>query len=379
MIRCFKIVLIVFLVCYLGIGYGQEDSLKVKFDKEFYYSESMKNSSSKNRILYFSNLGNSFYFMHLGPVIDALTLMYDSTKDIKYLNDAQLLISNILNSSVENSNGFKSWKSYSDNKEYKVSNDKEWMLYEGHLFRYISKYAYYVSLQKDLSQDIIDFNQVLISFIDKNVWDKWMLSNNNDLNVFLGVRLHNGADWANVALYMKKLSKGYGQSKYANYLKIYNSTLHVSLINFLSGIDNDWSSVYKEDLNREIKRRKLSKIDPLSNSQDLAHGNHIIEYLINSFELEKDVELSNFKRFDKILKTRLFSEDYSKLNVFMNLQGEYKYIDVSDGWMKLSYVNKEFYQYFSKYFINNVNNIDESNSRLQYYAVMFNLKKNYQY
>src|SRR5690606_7648055 len=143
------------------------------FDSQYYASTNTaiaKKSTNYRRITSFIDERNSFHFMHLGPVLNSLCIMYQNTGEEKYLRSADQIVSKVLSNAKKNQHGYFSWKAYSKAPGYKIVNGKEWKIFEAHFFRYVTSYLYMISQNKNsiMDREIIKNQDKYVTFIENN-------------------------------------------------------------------------------------------------------------------------------------------------------------------------------------------------------------------
>ena len=373
----------------MQIGYSQSTdifSLKDKSINKFDFELNRKvkgldKVNNSERITKASKSGNAFNFMYLGPILDGFNTMYAVTKDEKYLKYGYEIISQVINSSkTSKSNAkFKTWYVSTSQERYKETNNKEWMLFEGHFFRYAVQYLYLVNQNKKIISDklIVENNEVFVDFIHKNVWNKWLdasIRTRGDLTLLYGVRVHNGAHWATIALYLNRLVKeDKDESKFKEYYLDYDKQLRKNF-----ALENDiyvWNSTWDDVFLQAHKDRKAKKLDK-SRIQDTAHGNHVVQYIISSYKLgggweKKDLNYLANTLTDKILNNKNFLPSEN-----IDGSGKIKYIDLSDGWFKLSNYNEDCKSKLKEFYKMNQSSIDNGFQNLQFYALITSLNSN---
>lgn len=335
---------------------------KADFDEQLYGStNSLLRSKSTNyqRLLKFSDEGNSYHFMHLGPMIDALTIMYENTSDEEYLKSADKIITNVLAKSQRNPQSYLSWKAYSKDPAYKTVNGKEWKIFEAHFFRYVAAYLYVISKNKgNIKEDSIMKNgERYLAFLEKNVWEKWYVKYGKRIDSFLGSRTHMGAQWAQIALYLSRVTQNSEtKSRYLEYLKLFNSRLKNNLKT------EDGAYVWKSNWN-----------DGRTIIQDVAHANHVIEYIVSAYELKSGWDREDLEAFSRTFVRFIYDDSSNKVYSNIDGTGKLKFVNLSDGWMKLARFNGELNNQIQQYIAANYKDVASGPFSLQYFAVAMNL------
>lgn len=320
--------------------------------------------------------GNSYYFMSIGYYINANNIMYKKTKDLTYLNSNKTILNAIMKAGSSNSKGKKwEWKArFNDKKKFSAVDDKEIPLYEGYLFRYVVEYIYIIQ-----QSNLKGFNNTnLISFVEEN-FDKWILrskQNYNDYSMIHRERLHMGAQWASVAMYLSKILKN------DKYLKIYNefnNQLRESLV--VKRINSNscyiWNSTYNSQFTSSLKKRSLLFESEI---QDVSHGNHVVQFIVDSYLIGMGgwtkSDLLRLANTVKYLQWNSQSKSFSD-NVDGTNSKNSEMVNTgwkqTDGWMSLMSFDPKLKDIYSAFYNKqiNKNRIDKSSLALQFYAKMF--------
>src|SRR5699024_6634937 len=214
---------------------------------------------SKKRIDSKSKRNNAHHFLEIGYFINANNLL--GNKDISYE-----IIQNIIKSSTKK-NGEYSWivTDISPNDRNFSQKGKEFMLFEGYMFRYIAEFQYLYP------------NKILEdpSFV-KEIFFKWYEKSNNshgDASSLFGLRLHIESHWATVASYLTKLDPE-NASIYKGVIRKFDDQLRKSLkLIKINGKEcYIWNSTYPDKFVNNLRKRN---IEP--RVQDVSHGNHIVK------------------------------------------------------------------------------------------------------
>src|SRR5690606_36612944 len=157
----------------------------------------------------------------------------------------------------------------------------EWMLSEAHLFRYVIQYLYTVQEHYGVIKSAIikQDNKKFIDFFVNNVWNKWEYESRGtmgDMTLFYGIRTHMGSHWATMAMFLEKLSSDQNaKKKYKAFYTSYDTWLRSNM-----KLQNDayiWNSTWDKSKLKFHTNRKAKGFDA-ERIQDVAHGNHIIQY-----------------------------------------------------------------------------------------------------
>jgi hypothetical protein len=377
---------ILFLVsifnCFLQAG-KPLDYWEKKFDSEFLNSKSKFLNYSK--CIDKSLSGNSYDFLYICEGIDALNMMYESTNNIKYLDLNAKIVENIMAKSFS-SNYFPKRRSGLQISEKKMANSStnyqawkadtkgvarlsridgvEWMLNEGYLFRYITKFLYDIkasNLHIQNSKYKTLYNK-LLPFIEKNVWEKWYtrsLQEWGDDSYFYASRTHMASHWATIAILLSKMSED--KSKRDSYISFYNSydrllrkNLHI--VNKNNKECYVWNSTWDNIPGNAIKNQKPRDKPAI---QDVAHGNHVLQYVTTAYGLKnqnwtaKDIQRFSNTASEIILANQKkgFSDTFPEnVNGTMSEKNSTTGRYQTDGWMKLARYNKNLVNVYEKYF-----------------------------
>lgn len=381
--KIINLTLLLFLSISLCSGQTKQKEINFKllFDNtvEGLNTANLKCSREKMKII--ASECNSNRFIEIGFFINANDIMYSKTKDIKYINNNFTIIDQLIKY-THFENGIPVWKAKIVNKKdtnYHV-NGKEFMLYEGYLFRYISEFYYLIKKNKISTKGHL----LSLNFIERtfNKWKKRSLTEYGDFSKFYQARTHIGAQWATVALYLSLLS-----SNNKDYIAIYNefnNNLKKNLKLYSLKNANQyylWNSTYDDvSRNKMAKKRLLDNIDRKGLIQDVTHGNHVVQYIIDSYELGKgDWEKNDLMYLSNTLKFLIWnSKNKSFSDNIDGTNSNSKGINdtgwkQTDGWMKLTkYDNqlKDLYLTFYKISSNKVK-INKSYLAPQFYALMY--------
>jgi hypothetical protein len=364
-------------ILFLNTAYGQ-DYIN-KFDSLVY---SKNNINSFSKVMNAAKSGNSMFFMYLSYNINARNTMYRATSNIKYLTQNHEIISAIIDAGKYNSEGNNSlkWIANSSSPKDKQVLGKEVMLYEGYLFRYVAEYSYIIQ-NSNFSNSVIKELYVPIEVI-QSTYDKWykrLEDKKNLVSGMIGTRTHIGSHWATIAMYLFKLTKNSQKKvKYKRLLQMYDQHLRENLKSqVINGVNSYiWDSTWDVDFYIDYNKNRAMKVSII---QDVAHGNHIVQYIIDAYNLK----LNNWTASDleKLSNTLIFNIWKVKTSSFSdNVDGSNSIVEEikgtgwkqTDGWMKLMPYNSKTAEIYQKYYSLNKANIDNTYYNLQFYA-------NYQY
>lgn len=236
---------------------------------------------------------DSWQYYNLAYYIDANSTMYEVTQDLKYLDRALLYITNMIDSAKESKtfsksqykDSFKGWVNYTA-PSYK-NDQKEYPLFESYCWRYVT------DLLLVMKKDGLDKNPTyknkydsIYNFTINNIYNKWYNRGKNNL---YRSNTHMMAHWVKISMNLFLLTD---DLKY----KV---------------IIDDFCEKYRG--NKEIIRLSSGKHSIRWKSawnqkgayQDVAHGNAVIDLLIDLYENKLGITyeeiLEQITVFDKII------------------------------------------------------------------------------
>lgn len=360
-------ILIQLLFCQKNVfSQTDRDDFKILFknsiqnpSSNYYYGKMYKNAES----------GNALRFLELGYFFNSINEYYLKTGDKSFFQYSQNIINKLKNSSQKLPTGNKWVVNFARKTDtnYEMLN-KEYLLYEGYMFRYIAEFVY-INYKNNTSY------KENLQFVKSN-FDKWY---ERDAKQFggsaemFGLRLHMGSHWATVSMYLYKMTS---DRKYLNFFNSFNKQVKDNLITI--DVNGNpcyiWNSTYKTRFNNLLsqKNRKYN-----SEKQDVSHGNHVVQFIIDAYKLgmgnwtENDInKLINTLKYI-IWKNESIPTDNidgsSNLKKLINGTGWKQ----SDGWMKLMQFDKSLYPIYDSYFKNNRKKIETFNPFPQYYINMY--------
>ncbi|WP_306622038.1 hypothetical protein [Chryseobacterium ginsenosidimutans] len=313
---------------------------------------------------------NTYDFMALGYFINANNNMYLKTKDKKYIDNNISIIKPILIDTNSNSAYQKNvWvMNVGKNNQNATVNGQEHLISEGYFFRYIGEFLDILA-----KNNLYTNYQPLIKSGLKYSFNKWKarsFSKYDDYSMLFHQRLHTGANWAIVALYLMKYDAS-SKDTYSTFVNQFDQELKKALVvnRSASGVSYyTWNSTYPDKFCKALQAIKNYK--PVV--QDVSHGNHVVLYLIKARELNN----ANWKDFDfsylaNTLKLKILKTDSIADNVDGTTDPTVKNTGwrISDGWMKLIYYDKSLYPLFEKSLTNYQNRIDNSGLELQFNSI----------
>src|SRR5690606_1095318 len=237
------------------------------------YSQRLKANFgySESKIQHFSVNKNAYDFMALGYYVNANNIMYLKTQNKEYLNKNMEVIEAVL--LADNDYRQDKWrvKVAKSNRNASV-NGQQSLLFEGYFFRYVVEFLH-ISEEKSLLPSNRR-NSILKEA--KYSFDKWYyrsVRSYKDASRLYHVRLHVGANWAAVALYLHRFTK---EKKYKDFYESFDKQLKQALeIKVINGNEcYVWFSTYPERFTESLRRTEKEK----KIVQDVSHGNHVVNY-----------------------------------------------------------------------------------------------------
>lgn len=355
-------------VVYTITAYAQS-KYKIAFDKQL----ASNTMYSKGNIGKFASSKNAYNFMAMGYYLDANNIMYTKTGDIEYLNNNLKIVEAVLlNNSAYSQN--KWLVSVNKNNQNVNSNGQQSLVFEGYFFRYLGDFLFVIKGKNLFKEKHSRIQTALRSAFDK--WNTRSLNGYNDQSRLFHERLHIGANWAVVAMYLNIFNPN---SSYKKFQDDFDFQLRKALkIVNKNGRDcYVWNSTYSDRFTGSLK--KIAKYT--AEVQDVTHGNHIVNYVLTANRLKKggwgEDDLRKFSNTLGILiwnaSTQTFSDnvDGSKSSA-RELRGTgWKQ---SDGWMKLMDFDTDLRKYYESFYSKNKNTIDKSSLGLQFIANLYSTK-----
>ncbi len=381
MIYMKRIVLFVAMFVFADNGMAQKnwkDLFNTKYSEICSSTETMREMYLKKTVL-----GDSYEFMTISKVLDALLCMYMSTGEDTYRNDLIKIVNNILSTAQISKDipgnvypykdNYMSWTSKNRLNAY---ND-EVVLYEGYIFRFITVFLYHLHQTgwANLSAENQAWYNHTLHFIEKNIWEKW-ITRSNKINhmpytIFLRSRTHMGSHNALIAFFLKEITTDpVIKTQCTEFYNMYDLLLKRNLKpNPAVPQAYTWNSTWDDVSGTQALPVSSTSI------QDVAHGNHVLSYIT----LSKQFGNNNWsdKEIDSICNTVILVI-YNKEKVsFSNLVDGTNSIDIqanrgnyqAEGWIKLSWLNKRAWDFYIDFAFRGDQVIRlEQNMDLQYYS-----------
>lgn len=309
-----------------------------------------------------SKSGNSYDFMELSGILDPLVCMYESTKIDIYRNDLIKIIDNVISTAQVSrdipgnkysyKDGYLSWTS-----KYRLEGyNDEHVLYEGYIFRFITLFLYHLHQEgwDRLSSANQDWYQQTVSFIEENVWEKWISRSrrsnnvNSPYTIFLRTRTHMGSHNAFIAFFLKEITSSPTiKSECTEMYNMYDLLLRRNLKPNPDMPDAYvWNSTWDDVSGTQAQQGGTTAV------QDVAHGNHVLVYITTSRKFgntnwtDADIEkLSNTVRlviFDPVTFSFRNLVDGTNSNAIREGRGNAQ----AEGWIKLSWFDNEAWDFY---------------------------------
>lgn len=325
---------------------------------DYYYGKMYKNAES----------GNAMRFLEVGYFVNSINEFYKRTGNTQYLYHNKNIIQKLRNSSQTLAKGNKWIVNFARKSDtnYGMLN-KEFILYEGYLFRYLAQYIY---ITKQIGQEYSEGLQ----FVKEN-YEKWAernITKYGDMGEMYGLRLHMGSHWATVALYLYKIT---GESKYKDFYDSFNKQLKLALkTTVIKGSTcYIWNSTYPTRFNNLLNQKNRKY--PIE-KQDVSHGNHIVQFIIDSYQCKMGGW--NINDVTKMCNTLKFIIWANPSNPSDNVDGSINNSKLlhntgwkqTDGWMKLIQFDSNLRSIYDEYYRDNDFKVNKFNPFPQFYVNM---------
>ena len=256
------------------------------FDQEY---ESLCTSTETTREYYLniSKSGDSFDFMTISNILDALQCVYLSTGEESYRNDLIKIINNILSTAQVSKNIPENKYEYKDDylswtsKNRLNSYNNEALLYEGYIFRFITQFIYNLHEEGwvNLSAENQSWYDQTLQFIEKNVWEKW-ITRSNEINkkpytIFLRTRTHTSSHWAYMGLFLEEITADPVIRQQC--IELYNMYDLLLKRNLKSNPTVPQAYVWNCSWD-DVSGTQANVVNDVV-LQDVSHGNHVLSYL----------------------------------------------------------------------------------------------------
>ncbi|HTN09003.1 hypothetical protein [Agriterribacter sp.] len=364
-----------------GVNVMAQKNWKVLFDQE-YSAICTSTETIREYYLNKSISGDSFDFMTISNILDALQCMYLSTGEDTYRNDLVKIINNILSTAKVSKNipgniyeykdNFLSWTSKNTLNSY----NNEAPLYEGYIFRFITQFIYnlHQSGWTSLSAENQSWYNQTLQFIEKNIWGKW-ISRSNEINkkpytIFLRTRTHTSSHWAFIGFFLKEITVD--PLIRTQCIEMHNMYDLLLKRNLKSNPAVPQAYVWNCSWD-DVSGTQANVVDEVV-LQDVSHGNHVLSYLTVSKKMGNpnwsDSEIDSLCNTLKLVvynKKEISFADMVDGSPSLSRPGWGN--NQAEGWIKLSWFDKEVWNIYVDFaFRQEYGIMRQQNMELQYYA-----------
>lgn len=339
---------------------------------ESYYKQRLSTDYPYNlkNIKAFADGSNSYDYMAIGYFLNANNIMYEKTKDKYYLDcNIDILRPMFLKEMKGSAVKARMMKVGSKNQNAWI-NGSESITFEGYFYRYLGEYLFLIkknNLYTDSQSQLLNgLQQGFNKWYDKSV------AKYNDATMLFHQRLHIAANWATACLYLYEFTK---DAKYRSFYTTFDQQLKDNLK--VKEVDGNtcyvWNSTYSNAFTNGLQSKKLGNI-----IQDVGHGNHIVEYILTSYQLNKGTYTENdLKRLSNTVAYLIWNQNTSTFAD--NVDGSSSTdkgvqntgFKQTDGWMKLIPYNNKLLPIYQTYYSKNKRRIENSVWGLQYLANLY--------
>lgn len=309
-----------------------------------------------------SNEINAYNLMALSRSLGGFIAMYEATDSLWFLMQAFDLAEEVTGNAINVSQVSGNHAQFDDrylgfmniNPDRKNPrggpHGKEVPLFESYFYRYLAKLIY-ISTYSIENVELQERSSLLLDFLKVHGWEKWYVrgeSINDCLPFLFRSRTHMTSHWALVALFLKKLdSDRVKVNQYEDFLNLYNRQLRSNLriTETRAYIWNmTWDKPWPLGLNcNQASTRAII--------QDGSHGNHVITYVVEAFELGEGWSKTDIARFVRTAKYILFDSDRNLFYKDLSQNNDLSYkagLRFGDGFLKLARYDKELLKYFEQ-------------------------------
>lgn len=355
--RIKHIYLFISIILFVDNVKAQED-WKTLFDQRY---ASICSSTETKREVYLnkSRSGDSFDFMSISNILDALQCMYLSTGEDTYRNDLIKIINNIISTAQVSKDipgnvynykdQYLSWTSKNRLNTY----NNETPLFEGYVFRFITQFIYnlHKSGWTNLSAENKNWYNLTLQFIEKNIWEKWITRsnkiNNKPYTIFLRSRTHMGAHGAFIAFFLKDITTDpVIKTQCFDLYNMFDLLLKRNLnSNPVFPSAYIWNSSWDDVSETQAK--------PVTDVvlQDVSHGNHVLSYITTTKQMGNpnwgDNEIDSLCNTLKLVvydNKNIFFSDMVDGSASSSRPGWGN--SQSEGWIKLSWFDKDVWNLY---------------------------------
>lgn len=315
-----------------------------------------------------TNIESSYSLMGFGQNIGALLSMYEVTDSIGYLHEAANLVSQITSSTqlgkdiANNPSGFKDdyrgWVNYNPEGKHSGAHLQEIPLFESRFLRYVSKMVYLILTSREIKENnvaLYDQANTILEFLETHGWEKWYVRGEKNAAgcypYLFRNRTHMGSHWAIVALYLRELTVNQlKRQQYSDFLEQYDLQLKD---NFRVQDHNAymWHSTWDSPwpYNSQCYPAATKSI-----IQDVDHGNHVVAYVVESYEVNNGKGVWKNDDIQKLVNTVkyvLYDEQGTRFYADLNQKVSAEFADgvrMADGFVSLARFDKDLFNLFEK-------------------------------
>ncbi len=371
-----------FMVSCSGVNkYGRDLSFS-----QSYVQKTKKGVTSKKKYSQIANGSMKAYnLMFMSRGLGALLAQYEVTDSIKYLEEAYQLTLSVVNRAQKSKDikgnrspfmdNYLSWINLNPNYAEHPNGGghlQEVPLFESYFFRYMARMLYLTNkIPSNKSTSLIASNyKPLLNFITVNGWEKWYergLKHGKCYKYLFRSRTHMTSHWAMVALYLAKIDNNSIKiSQYTTFKELYDKQLRDNLKiqgNQAYIWNMTWDSPwpYGTDCHKATKPKV----------QDGSHGNHVVTYVIECYQLREGWYREDIDRLVNTAKFILYNKTnnlfYGDLNQTPMKRFE-NGMEYADGFLKLARYDKTLLKYFEMARRNNATTSSFEHNEIQYVA-----------
>lgn len=329
-----------------------------------------KSTYSASGIKLMASKDNAYDYMSIGYFIDANTIMYKKTGDKSYVDNNIEVLRLMFPLEKRNSRSARVMKVAQNNQNSSI-NGQESLVFEGYFYRYLGEFLYIIKNDNLYTSDQTNLLSVLKNSFDK--WSKKSFAKYKDNSNLYHQRFHIGATWAMTSLFLYRLT---GDNDYRSFYSIFDKQLREALIKKVVNGKSCyiWNATYPTNFTQALKSSFLNT----SVIQDVSHGNHVVEYIITSYELSTGIYNKTDLQYLANTVTQLIWKKTSNSfvdNVDGTMSNDKSFQNSgwkqSDGWMKLSQYTPGLKDIYSSYYNINSRRINNSFLGLQYIANLY--------
>lgn len=337
-------------------------SFQRSYDEKVYKNN--KRSTRGNMISVIKGGGSSYRLMEFSRGIGALLAMYEATGSASYIEEAMDLTEQVIakskkgkeieNNPLEFKDDYLGWANINpNNRASGGSHLQEVPLFESYLFRYLAKMVYLIDRSETLSENssLRKKSRDILEFINVNGWEKWFTRGERKSKgcypYLFRSRTHMTAHWAVVALYLHELTDAVQQkAQYEKFLAVFDEQLKGNL-HITKNEAYIWNMTWDHAWPLGTACNKPAAKVAV---QDVSHGNHVVTYIVEAFELNraawKKQDIDHLINTAKYLvyntKEKMFNADLSG-KIESNMSNG---ILTSDGFVKLTRYSNELMAIF---------------------------------